>query len=160
MKIAVITDDCHTVSAHFGRARHFLVYTVREGEIMVRELRDKAGHDTFAGHEHDHGERGHREQHTAAGKTVDHEHHEHLEHHGRHDPRGHGFGHGSGRRHARMLATIDDCDVLLARGMGHGAYLALQRANITPITTEIKSIEEAVQAYLSGDIVDRPERRH
>jgi hypothetical protein len=29
-----------------------------------------------------------------------------------------------------------------------------------PITTEIKAIEDAVQAYLAGDLVDRPERRH
>lgn len=142
MKIAVITDDGETISAHFGRARHFLVFNVADGEIVDHELRDKAGHDDFTGHEHGEG------------------HHDHHEHHGRHDPRGHGFGHGSGRRHARMLAAIEDCDVLLARGMGRGAYQALKQANITPITTEIKSAEEAVQAFLSGSIVDRPERRH
>lgn len=140
MKIAAITDDGKTISAHFGRARHYLVYTVEDGEIAARELRDKSGHHDFAGHEHD-GE------------------HEH-DHHGRSDPRGHGFGHGSGRRHAQMISAIKDCDVLLARGMGQGAYLSLEEANIKPITTEIKAIEDAVQAYLAGEIVDRPERRH
>lgn len=134
MKIAAITDDGKTISAHFGRARHYLVYTVEDGKIVTREMRDKTGHHDFAGEEH--------------------------EHHGRHDARGHGFGHGSGRRHASMMAAIDDCDVLLARGMGQGAYLALQEAGILPITTEKKSTEEAVQAYLEGEIVDRPERRH
>jgi predicted Fe-Mo cluster-binding NifX family protein len=142
MKIAAITDDGETISAHFGRARHFLVFTVEDGAIVARELRAKAGHDEFAGEEHGHGE------------------HEHHEHHGRHDPRGHGFGHGAGRRHAAMMAAITDCDVLLARGMGQGAYLALQAAGTTPMTTEIKSAEQAVQAYLAGEIVDRPERRH
>lgn len=146
MKIAVITDDGETISAHFGRARHFQVFTVVDGEIVDRDLREKAGHDDFAGHEHEGSE------HT--------DHHEHHEHRGRHDPRGHGFGHSSGQRHARMLAAIEDCDVLLARGMGQGAYMALQRADITPITTEIKSVEEAVDAYIAGSIVDRPERRH
>jgi predicted Fe-Mo cluster-binding NifX family protein len=140
MKIAVITDDGKTISAHFGRARHFLVFTVEDGDIVAQELRAKAGHEEFGGGEH--GE------------------HEHHEHHGQNDARGHGFGHSAGRRHAAMMAAITDCDVLLARGMGHGAYLALQEAGITPLTTEIKSAEEAVQAYLSGDLVDRPERRH
>lgn len=142
MKIAAISDDGKTISAHFGRARHYLVYTVEDGEIVDRELRDKAGHHEFAGHEH-HG--GHEHDH---------------DHHGRDDPRGHGFGRGAGRRHAQMISAIEDCDLLLARGMGQGAYLALQEANITPITTELKMIEDAVQAYLAGEIVDRPERRH
>jgi predicted Fe-Mo cluster-binding NifX family protein len=139
MKIAAITDDGESISAHFGRARQFLVFTVEDGVLVSRELRAKAGHDEFAGEEHDHG---------------------HHEHHGRDDPRGHGFGRGAGGRHTEMMAAITDCDVLLARGMGQGAYLALQQAGITPITTEIKSAEAAVQAYLSGEIVDRPERRH
>lgn len=149
MKIAVITDDGKTISAHFGRARHFMVYTVEEGEILSRDVRDKKGHHDFGEHGHD----GEHEHH-GHGRHGDHE------HHGRRDPRGHGFGHGAGRRHALMLASITDCDVLLARGMGQGAYRALQEANIETITTEIKSIEQAVEAYLTGAIVDRPERRH
>ena len=142
MKIAAITDDGKSISAHFGRARHYLVCTVEDGEIVARELRDKAGHHDFAGHE-DHGDE-----------------HDHGHHHGRDDPRGHGFGRSASQRHSQMMVSIEDCDVLLARGMGHGAYLALQQANITPITTDIKSIEDAIQAYLAGEIVDRPERRH
>lgn len=154
MKIAVITDDEHRISAHFGRARYFMVYTVEDGEILTRELRDKAGHDHFVAEQDVHVDHG-------GDATEHHEHHhEHHEHHGRHDARGHGFGHGAGQRHASMLESIQDCDVLLARGMGQGAYIALQQANIVPITTELKLIEEAVQAFLAGEIVDRPERRH
>lgn len=139
MKIAAITDDGETISAHFGRARYYLVYTVENNQIMAREMRNKTGHDDFAGeghHDHDH------------------------EHHGRHDPRGHGFGKGAARRHARMIASIEDCDVLLARGMGRGAYQALEEANITPIATSMKSIEETVQAYLRGDVDHQPQRLH
>ena len=149
MKIAVITDDANTISAHFGRARHFLVFTVEEGRIASRELRDKAGHDNFAGHNHE-------------IDQDDHDHHDHHNHRheGRDDPRGHGFGHGSGHRHAEMLAVIKDCNVLIARGMGQGAYIALQEADIMPITTEIKTIDEAISAYLDGSLADRPERRH
>ena len=157
MKIAVITDDRHTISAHFGRAHHFMVYTIEEDAIRTRELRDKAGHDDFAAEENVHGDAEGKGQNEHPGF---HEHHGPHEHHGRHDARGHGFGHGAGRRHARMLANIQDCDVLLARGMGQGAYRALQEAGILPITTELKSIEEAVQAFLNGELADRPERRH
>lgn len=148
MKIAVITDDGETISAHFGQARHFLVFTTENGAIVARELRAKVGHDDFAGEEHARGDHEHSEE------------HEHHEHHGRHDTRGHGFGHGASGRHAAMMGAITDCDVLLARGMGQGAYKALQEAGITPLTTEIRSAEQAVQAYLAGGLVDRPERRH
>ncbi len=136
MKIAAITDDGKTISAHFGRAHHYLVFAIEEVKIVAQEQRDKVGHDDFAGQDQAH------------------------EHHGRNDPRGHGFGGGSAQRHARMIASIEDCDVILARGMGQGIYLALKEAGITPITTDIRSVEDAVQAYLRGEIIDRPERRH
>lgn len=135
MKIAAITDDGKTISAHFGRAQHYLVLTVENGEIVAEELRDKAGHHTFSGHEHDH-------------------------HHGHDDPRGHGFGRGARQRHAQMLANIQDCDLLLARGMGRGAQQALAEAGIETILTEMKPIDAALQAYLRGELVDRPERLH
>ncbi len=49
MRIAVITDDGQTISQHFGRALHYLVVTIEEGKITQRELRDKVGHQHFAG---------------------------------------------------------------------------------------------------------------
>jgi predicted Fe-Mo cluster-binding NifX family protein len=141
VKIAAVTDDGETISQHFGRARYYKVYAVNDGTITRHEMRDKAGHHTFAGqgHEHDHD-------------------HEHGQGHGH--EQGHGFGKGAARRHASMIAAIEDCDVLLTRGMGRGAYIALEEADITPIVTDIASIEEAVQAYLDGEIVDHTERLH
>lgn len=139
MKIAAITDDGQTISQHFGRAQHYKVYTVEDGEVVSREVRSKAGHHDFV-HEDDHDQ-----QH---------------EHHGREDPRGHGFGKSAASRHERMIAAITDCDVILVRGMGRGAYLAMEEANIKPIVTDIEIIEEAVQAYLEGEIVDHTERLH
>ncbi len=41
MKIAAITDDGKTISQHFGRASHFMVITLEEGQIIERELREK-----------------------------------------------------------------------------------------------------------------------
>ena len=132
MKIAAITDDGKTISAHFGRAPYYLVCTVEDGKIAHSELRDKVGHRQFANQPHEEEA----------------------------DPRGHGFGAGSAARHSSMIAAITDCEALLVRGMGRGAYIALQEADIRPIVTDIESIEEAVQAYLRGDIVDHFERLH
>lgn len=150
VKIAAVTDDGETISQHFGRARYYRVYMIDEGETVEREMRDKAGHHTFGEHGHDldheHGH-GHGHGHGSEGGG---------EHHGQ----GHGFGRGAARRHADMIAAITDCDVLLTRGMGRGAYLALEGANITPIVTDIAAIEEAVRAYLDGEIVDHTERLH
>ncbi len=135
MKIAVITDDERTVSQHFGRAPYYLVATIENGQIMKRERRDKLSHAHFANEPHA------DESHAA-------------------DPRGHGFDPAAQDRHAQMAATIADCDVLLCRGMGAGAYAGMQQAGIRPIVTDIPGIDEAVQAYLDGRIVDRVDRLH
>jgi len=76
------------------------------------------------------------------------------------DPRGHGFDPAAQSRHARMAAAIADCQVLLARGMGAGAYQSMEQAGIRPIITDIPTIDGAVQAYLSGQILDHTERLH
>lgn len=44
MKAAVVSDDLQTVSAHFGMARHYLVYDIEEGVVKGREVREKVGH--------------------------------------------------------------------------------------------------------------------
>ncbi len=132
MKIAVITDDGETISMHFGRAQYYAVYTVEDGQITGRELREKMGHRHFAGHDHE----------------------------SKHDPRGHGFGAGAADRHASMIASITDCEAVIVRGMGRGAYMAMEEANIKPVVTDIETVEEAVKAYAGGDIVDHTEKLH
>jgi predicted Fe-Mo cluster-binding NifX family protein len=132
MKIAVVTEDGKTISAHFGRACCYLIFTIEEGEIIEKEWCEKAGHQQFA---HDH-------------------HDDHAHEHG------HGFGTHSAAKHAQMIEPIRDCDVVIARGMGQGAYLALQQANIRAIVTELKDAEEAVRAFIDGTLVDHPERFH
>lgn len=131
MKIAAITDDGTTISQHFGRARFYAVLTVDHDEIVKREMRDKMGHGQFVPQEG------------------------HLDEKGRH-----GFGSGSQERHAAMAEAIGDCEVLLCRGMGWGAYESMKQAGIETIVTDIGNIEEAVRAYLEGTIVDRTDRLH
>jgi predicted Fe-Mo cluster-binding NifX family protein len=134
MKIAVITEDGQTISQHFGRAPYYLVFTVENNEIVGKELRDKVGHRQFA--------------------------HEDDEHTSEDDPRGHGFGAHSDAKHARMIESIQDCEAIIVRGMGRGAYLAMEQANIRPFVTELADAEAAVKAYLGGTLDDHTEQLH
>jgi len=139
MKIAIVTDDEKTISAHFGRATKYVVVTVEGNAVTDRQVLDKAGHREF--------------QH-------DHDHHDHNHGHGQHDSRGHGFGKHAGERHQLMFTPIQDCQVLLARGMGRGARIGLEGLGIRPILTELREIDDAVQAVIDGSIQDHPERLH
>lgn len=132
MKIAAVSEDGITISQHFGRAPFYVVLTVENNAIVSKEKRDKMGHAHFAGEPHAEGE----------------------------DPRGHGFDPAAQSRHASMAAAIADCQVLLARGMGAGAYESMRQANIQPVVTEIANIDEAVRAYLTGTLVDHVEKLH
>jgi predicted Fe-Mo cluster-binding NifX family protein len=131
MKIAVITDDERSISQHFGRAPYYLVVTIEDGQILQRERRDKLGHAHFANEPHVH----------QPGEQ-------------------HGFDPVSQDRHTRMAEAIADCEVLLCRGMGAGAYESMKQAGIRPIVTDISDIDEAVQAYVMGRMVDHVERLH
>jgi predicted Fe-Mo cluster-binding NifX family protein len=131
MKIAAITDDGLTISEHFGRAPYYAVITVDQGEITNHELRNKFGHRDISGHE----------EHHEPGKP-------------------HGFDREAQDRHAQMAASIKDCQILLARGMGMGARYSLEQAGIEVVLTDVADIEDAVTRYLSGDLKDHPERMH
>jgi predicted Fe-Mo cluster-binding NifX family protein len=131
MKIAVITDDGNNISRHFGRAPFYAVFTIEDGKIVQREMRDKMGHHQFV---HEEG-------------LVDEQ--------GRH-----GFGPGSQDRHAAMAQAIKDCDVLLCGGMGWGAFESMKQAGIKTVVTDITDIGSAVQAYLDGTIVERTDLLH
>jgi predicted Fe-Mo cluster-binding NifX family protein len=132
MKIAVITDDGNTISQHFGRAQYYLVATVENGKITARELREKLGHAQFANEPHPVEKPG----------------------------QPHGMDPASHNRHLQMAVAIADCEALLCRGMGMGAYESMKTRGIRPIVTDIASIDEAVMAYVEGKIVDQVERLH
>ena len=133
-KIAVVTEDGKTISQHFGRAPYKALLTVEDGLIVGRERREKWGHAQVAGQDAE-------------------------EAHGS-DARGHGFDAASQDRHSRMAAAIADCQVLLARGMGAGAYQSMAQAGVRPVVTDIAEIDQAVQAYVDGRLGDHTERLH
>jgi len=130
MKIAVVSDDGTTISQHFGRAMFYVVSAVEGGKVVSKEKRAKAGHHTFAAHE----------------PHPDGEHH--------------GFDAASQAKHRTMADTITDCQVLLAGGMGRGAYESLKSYNIKPIITDVGDIDQAVQLYVDGKLPNLMERLH
>jgi len=132
MKIAAITDDGNSISQHFGRAPYYMVVTVENGQIVNRELREKLGHAHFANDPHEPDQ----------------------------PCQPHGYGPAAEDRHNRMATAITDCEALLCRGMGMGAYESMKARGIRPVVTDIASIDEAVKAYIDGKIVDRVDKLH
>lgn len=135
MKIAIVSDDEKTISQHFGRAEKYIVVSCEQEKIIERKSLPKLG---FC-----HSSRPH-----------------HGRHGGKENPRGSGFGHQSKVSHMQMFENIKDCDILVSRGMGRGAYLDLQQLGIRPIITDIANIETAIQAVMNETIVDHVEKLH
>ncbi len=132
MKIAVITDDGKTISQHFGRAQYYLVATVENGQIVSREMRNKIGHNHFSNEPHEEEKPG----------------------------QPHGTDAASHNKHLQMSETITDCEALLCRGMGRGAYESMKTRSIRPIVTDIADVDEAITAYANGQIIDHVEKLH
>ena len=86
------------------------------------------------------------------GHHHGHEHHEHGD--------SHGHGADADHKHASMIEPVADCEAILVRGMGRGAYLAIEQAHIKPVLTDIANADAAVQAYVDGTIVDHTEKLH
>jgi predicted Fe-Mo cluster-binding NifX family protein len=132
MKIAAISDDGINISQHFGRASLYVVVTAENGKIISKESRAKAGHHSFAN----------------------------LEQHDFKPGERHGYDTVSQNKHARMAESISDCQVLLAGGMGWGAYESMQSYNIKPVITDVSNIDKAVKLYLSDRLESIVERLH
>jgi predicted Fe-Mo cluster-binding NifX family protein len=133
MKIALITDDEKTISQHFGRANYYAVLTLEKGQIIERETREKLSHKHFATEGHEHTSEPSRQ---------------------------HGFDAVSQSRHGQMSQIVSDCEALICRGMGAGAYESMKQIGIRPIVTDIILIDDAALAYANGSLVDHVEKLH
>lgn len=134
-KIAIVTDDGQTISAHFGRAAYYMVITVENGQVTGRERREKPAH------EHGHGGRQGgmvtlQDSGAAQGDAPE------------------------GDHHGPMIEAIRDCQVAVGRGMGQPMYERLTAAGIQPVLTDVREIDEAVRQYVAGELTDHPERLH
>ena len=132
MKIAAISDDGVSISQHFGRAAYYVVLTVEDGRIVGNEMRPKAGHHTFAA-------QGHAR--LAPGER-------------------HGYDAGSEAKHRSMAEAIADCEVVIAGGMGRGAYEGMQTHGIRPIITDVLDLREAALRCAQGTLPNLMERLH
>jgi predicted Fe-Mo cluster-binding NifX family protein len=131
MKIAIITEDGKTISQHFGRAPYYQVVTIEENKVVASEMREKMGHNQFSAEGH---EEHHHEQ--------------------------HGLDDASHNKHSQMANAISDCQAVICGGMGMGAYESMHRLNIQPIVTDLQTIDQAVQSFIAGSLVDHTEKLH
>ncbi len=127
MKIAVVTVDKKTVSQHFGRSPFYVIYTIEDGKITDTELRDRRTGHFAQNQQHSHDE-------------------EHV------NEKGHGFGKEQDNKHDEMATELSDCQILIAGGMGRGAYERFFSNGINVIMTDKTDIEEAIEAYMKGDL--------
>jgi predicted Fe-Mo cluster-binding NifX family protein len=148
MKIAVVSNDGRSISAHFGRARSFVVATVAEGKVIQSEMRDKdqcahGHHGHEHGHDHDHSQEGEQLSSGQIGVGG-----ANIPAAAQQDP------------HKQAVAAIADCEVVLSRGMGQGMFRNLRRANIRPVLTTMVSVDEALAAFLEGRLEEHPDLVH
>ena len=130
MKLAIVTLDGETVSQHFGRSPYFKIYTIENNKIVNTELRERGtGH--FAAHR--------QHAHTIETDTG-------------HSSGRHGYGSDADRKHASMADEIGDCQVLVAGGMGQGAYESFRRAGLEVILTDQIMIDDIVRDFMNGNL--------
>ena len=139
MKIAIVTLNGETISQHFGRSPYFKIIEIQNKNIIGEELRVR------------------RTGHFAHQSAQIHHHHTHDHE----SDKGHGYSQDSQKKHSAMAEEISDCSVLIAGGMGMGAYENFKSAGLEVFMTDKSSIREAVDEYISGNLKDlRQERTH
>jgi len=133
MKVAIVTSDGDYVDQHFGRARYYKIYEIEDGKIVNVEMRQRGVGHHAPGQTHEH-------------KTID-------------PDAPHGTDSVSQNKHAQMAMEISDCKVLIAGGMGRGAYDSFKAAGLDVILTDYSWIEEVITAYMENKIENLYEKR-
>ncbi len=132
MKIAVVSENESTISQHFGRAPYYIILTVENGKVVKQEKFERGAAGTCA-----------------CGHSEEEEHH-HASH----------SGPDSAAKHNKMVDPIADCQVLIAGGMGYGAYQALKSRGLDVFITAQSSIQKAVELFSAGKLDNLMERLH
>lgn len=97
------------------------------------------------------------------GKVIGREKREKSSHHHQHNHHVHtnGEDHQSHEeRHLQMTQSIQDCDYVVARGMGYGMYNHLNTLGKTAIITTISDIDSAAIEIIDGSIQNHVEKLH
>ena len=97
------------------------------------------------------------------GKVIGREKREKSSHHHQHNHHVHtnGEDHQSHEeRHLQMTQSIQDCDYVVARGMGYGMYNHLNTLGKAAIITAISDIDSAAIEIIDGSIQNHIEKLH
>lgn len=134
MKLAIASNNGVTIQRHFGRTSQYVVVTIEDGEEIAREVRTMDARPNLL----------------EVGQHGDHEH-------------GHGHGQGQGnhhRRHRSLLTPIEDCDVLIAGGMGRPMAQAAEASGVDLILTNERLVDDIVASYLDGSLEHKADLAH
>jgi len=128
-KIAVATNDQQRVTGHIGRCRAFMVFEIDGEKIVHKELRENnfTNHRRGVGHHHHHGE--------GEGQGGQEQ--------GRHS-------------HEHLIDGLKDCNYLISSGGGWRVVEDLKQHNIVTIFTDLEQIEDALNAFIKGELIDDP----
>jgi len=74
--------------------------------------------------------------------------------HNHHDHEGHQS------RHEIIFSLTEDCDYIVAAGMGYGIYDFLASKGKHPIVTSVKSIDEALSLLIENKLENHTEKLH
>jgi len=122
MKIAIPSDEGTYLSQHFGRTLGFTIFEVADGQIINQEYRL----NDFTGHV-----LGQHDQHQNQGAG----HEDHAQH-----------------SHNRILNALNDCEVVIAGGMGRRLVDDLTDAGKRIIITTQPETRKAAEMFLTDEL--------
>jgi predicted Fe-Mo cluster-binding NifX family protein len=59
-----------------------------------------------------------------------------------------------------MIDSICDCEVVIAGGMGRGAFESLRKADIATVITDERNVARAIERFVRGDLPNLDDRLH
>lgn len=74
-------------------------------------------------------------------------------HHHEHD-----HDHNQPHSHGGILGALNDCQVVISKGMGRRLYVDFQQAKKEVFISHESDAEKAVELYLQGNLTDHPEK--
>jgi len=127
MKIAIPSEEGTYLSQHFGRTLGFTIFEIANGQIINQEFRL----NDFTGHS-----LGQHEQHQHHGP----EHDDHAQH-----------------SHSRILNALNDCEIVIAGGMGRRLVDDLTEAGKQIFITSEPETRKAVEMFLADKLISDKE---
>jgi len=73
--------------------------------------------------------------------------HDHHQHHGE----------GGGHSHSHLIEGLKDCAYLISKGGGWRVVEDLRQYNIKTIFSDVELIDDAVNQFIKGELIDNPD---